>query len=154
MDPMRILPGVAVSLWLGAMGFFAFVVAPAAFATLEREAAGRFVSAIFPRYYAVSAGLGVIALAACGARAAAMGWRGRDWLPLALAASMLLLTLYTWVVVLPAAHAAREAARREDVAVSVEAARFARLHRASGLLNGLVMIAGAMLLVTEVVRRP
>jgi uncharacterized membrane protein len=148
------LPGVTVSVWLGAMGFFAFVVAPAAFATLEREAAGRFVSAIFPRYYAVSAGLGVIVLAASGARAASMGWRGRDWLPLALAAAMLVLTLYAWVVVLPAAHAAREAARRADAAASVEAAWFARLHRASGLLNALVMIAGTVLLVTEVVRRP
>jgi uncharacterized membrane protein len=151
---MRILPGVTVSLWLGAMGFFAFVVAPAAFATLDREAAGRFVNAIFPRYYALSAALGVIALAACAARAAAMGGRGRDWLALALAASMLLLTLYAWVVVLPAAHAAREAARREDASAAVGAARFAHLHRVSGLLNGLVMIAGAMLLVTEVVRRP
>ena len=44
---MRNLASVAVSLWLGAMAFFAFVVAPAAFATLEREAAGRLVTAIF-----------------------------------------------------------------------------------------------------------
>ena len=148
---MRILPGVTVSLWLGAMAFFAFVVAPAAFATLDRDAAGRFVSAVFPRYYAVSAGLGVAVLGACVARGVAMGWRGRDWLPLTLATAMLLLTLYAWIVVLPAAHAAREAARE---AGAVEAARFSRLHRVSGLLNGLVMLAGALLLVAEVVRRP
>lgn len=151
---MRILPCVAVSLWLGAMAFFAFVVAPAAFATLEREAAGRFVSAVFPRYYAASAALGTIVLAVCAGRAAAMGWRGRDWLPVGLAASMLLLTLYAWLVVLPAAHAARDAARQAGASAAVEAARFARLHRVSGLLNGLVMIAGTLFLVTEVVRRP
>ena len=150
---MRILPGVAVSLWLGAMAFFAFVAAPAAFAALEREAAGRFVSAVFPRYYAMSVVLGLTVLGACVARVVATGWRGRDWLPLSLATVMLLLTLHAWIVVLPAAHAARDAARQAG-AGSVEAARFSRLHRVSSLLNGLVMIAGAMLLVTEVVRRP
>ena len=39
------------------MGFFAFVVAPAAFSTLDRDAAGRFVGAVFPKYYAVGFGL-------------------------------------------------------------------------------------------------
>lgn len=112
------------------------------------------MSAVFPRYYALGAGLGVVALVACLLRATTMGGRGRDWLPFGLAAAMLLLTLYAWMVVLPAAHAAREAARHGSGATSIEAARFARLHRVSGLLNGLVMIAGAMFLVTEVVRRP
>jgi hypothetical protein len=151
---MRVVPSVVVSLWLGAMAFFAFAVAPAAFGTLEREQAGRFVSAVFPRYYAWSAALGMIAIAACLARPAATGWRGRDWLPLGLAVSMLCLTLYAWLVILPAAHSAREAARQPGAGASAETARFARLHRVSSLLNGLVMIAGAMLLVTEVVRRP
>ncbi|MGH7316078.1 MAG: DUF4149 domain-containing protein, partial [Candidatus Rokuibacteriota bacterium] len=50
---MRLLPAAAVLVWLGVMAFFAGVVAPAAFAALDREAAGRFVSAVFPRYYAV-----------------------------------------------------------------------------------------------------
>ena len=59
---MRQLTLAAVAVWLGAMGFFAFIVAPAAFATLDREAAGRFVSVIFPRYYAVGLALGLVAL--------------------------------------------------------------------------------------------
>jgi len=151
---MRVVPCVVVSLWLGAMAFFAFIVAPAAFGTLEREQAGRLVSAVFPRYYAFSAGLGVIAVMACLARPIATGWRGRDWLPLGLAVAMLGLTLYAWMVILPAAHAARQAARQVGAATSAETGRFARLHRISSLLNGLVMIAGAMLLVTEVVRKP
>ena len=66
----------------------------------------------------------------------------------------LLLTLYAWTVVLPAAQAAREAVRQAGAAGSIEALRFARLHRVSGVLNGVVMIAGVVLLVTEAVRRP
>ncbi len=150
---MRSAPAIAISLWLGAMAFFAFAVAPAAFATLDREAAGRFVSAVFPRYYLVGVALGVIALAAGAARAMWGGWRGVDGVGLALVALMLALTLYAWAVVLPEAHAAREAMRAPGADAGV-AARFARLHRVSGALNGTVMLAGAIALALEVTRRP
>ena len=78
-----------------------------------------------------------------------------DWVPLGLVVLMLALTLYAWAVVLPAAHAAREA-MREAGAGSTPAAtgRFARLHRVSSVLNGTVMIAGVALLVVEVIRKP
>jgi len=148
---MRSLASVAVSLWLGAMAFFAFVVAPAAFATLEREAAGRLVTAILARYYLAGIVLGVLALAGCVGSSMLRGWRGSDWLPLALVVLMLALTLYAWAVVLPAAHAAREAGAGTSPA---EAGRFARLHRLSSVLNGTVMIAGVALLVVEVIRKP
>jgi len=143
---------VAVALWLGAMGFFAFVVAPAAFTTLEREAAGRFVGAVFPRYYAVGLALGLAALAGLGARWLGAGWRGLDWLPLGLVLLMLVLTLYAGAVVLPAAHVAREAMRQSGMDPAA-AAGFARLHRLSGILNAIVMVSGVLLLAIEVSRR-
>lgn len=152
---MRSLPALAVSLWLGAMAFFAFAVAPTAFATLEREAAGRFVSVVFPRYYLAGTALGTLALIGCVGRGLPSGWRRWDWVPLGLVVLMLALTLYAWAVVLPAAHAAREAMRQAGTdATSAATLRFARLHRISGLLNGTVMIAGMALLVMEVIRKP
>jgi len=155
LDAMRSLPGLAIALWLGAMAFFAVFVAPAAFATLEPEAAGRFVSVIFPRYYLMGTALGVLALAGCVGRGMLRGWRGWDWLPFGLVLLMLALTLYAWVVVLPAAHAAREAMRQAGAgATPAETLRFARLHRISGVLNGIVITAGAALLLVEVMRRP
>ena len=105
---MRQLTLTAVAVWLGAMGFFAFIAAPAAFTTLDREAAGRFVSAVFPRYYAVGLALGLVALFGLGVRWMAGGWRGLDWLSAGGVLLMLALTLYAGAVVLPAAHAARE----------------------------------------------
>jgi uncharacterized membrane protein len=143
---------VAIALWLGAMGFFAFVVAPAAFATLEREAAGKFVGAVFPRYYALGLALGLAALAGLGARWLGAGWRGLDWLPVGLVLLMLALTLYAGAVVLPAAHAAREAMRQAGMDPAA-AAGFARLHRLSGILNAVVMVSGVLLLVIELSRR-
>ncbi len=152
---VRSLPGLAVSLWLGAMVFFAFFVAPAAFATLEREAAGRFVAAIFPRYYQAGVVLGILALAGCLGRNLPRGWQRWDWLPLGLVVLMLALTVYAWLVVLPAAHASREAMHRAETGpTSQEALRFARLHRLSGVLNGAVMLAGVAVLVMEVTRQP
>jgi putative copper export protein len=152
---MRNLPGLAVSLWLGVMAFFAFVVAPAAFATLEREAAGRLVSAIFPRYYQAGAVLGLLAVGTCLSRSLLRGWRALDWLPLGLVTLMLALTLYAWLVVLPAAHAAREDMRRPEAGQASPAAlRFARLHRLSSVLNAVVLLAGVAALATEVTRQP
>jgi uncharacterized membrane protein len=153
---MRLLSAAAVLVWLGVMAFFAAVVAPAAFASLDREAAGRFVSAVFPRYYAVGAALGGLALLALAARGMMGPRRPTEWLPLALVAVMLASTLYAWLVVLPAAHTAREAMRQSAPApgaVSTEAAAFARLHRLSTWLNGATMLAGALFLAATGLRR-
>jgi uncharacterized membrane protein len=153
---MRVLPAAAVLLWLGMMGFFAGIVAPAAFATLDREAAGRFVSAVFPRYYALGVALGGLALAGLVLRAGPGRGRPWDWVPLGLVIVMLATTLYAWLAVLPAAHAAREALRQAAPApgtVSTEALAFARLHRLSGLLNGAAMLAGVLFLIVVGLRR-
>jgi len=82
--------------------------------------------------------------------------RAWDGLPLLLVAVMLATTLYAWLVVLPAAHAAREALRQSAPApgaLSTEALAFARLHRLSGLLNGTAMLAGVLVLATVGLRR-
>ena len=149
---MRQLTVVAVALWLGAMGFFAFVVAPAAFVTLDRESAGRFVGAVFPRYYAAGLALGLAALMGLSVRMFGRGWRAWDWLTLCLILLMLALTMYAGAVVLPAAHAAREAMRQAGMDPAA-AAGFARLHRLSAVLNVVVMVSGALVLVAEMARR-
>jgi hypothetical protein len=151
---MRLLAGATILLWIGVMGFFGAVVAPAAFTTLDREAAGRFVSAVFPRYYAIGALLGAVALVALLARVG----RGPDGggIGLAQVAVMLASTLYAWLVVLPEAHAAREALRQAAPAagtVSSESAAFARLHRLSSMLNGVSLVAGVLGLVAVGWRR-
>jgi hypothetical protein len=148
---MRSVGVLAIALWLGVMGFFAFVVAPAAFGTLDRDAAGRFVSAVFPRYYLVGTALGVLALAALLTAWWLPGSRPRDGLSALLVLLMVVFTLYAWLAVLPAAQSARSALRAGS---PVESARFARLHRLSTLLNGAVMLAGAVFLVLQEVRRP
>jgi hypothetical protein len=148
---VKALAQIAVALWLGAMGFFALVVAPAAFTVLDREAAGRLVTVVFPRYYAVGVALGVVALVALLADGAAAG-RGWGWAALLLVVVMVALTAYAWRGLLPAAHAAREAMHAAG-AGSEAATRFARLHRLASALNGVVMLAGIAFLVVQAGRR-
>jgi uncharacterized membrane protein len=149
---MRLLTLAAIAVWLGAMAFFAFIAAPAAFGALDRDAAGRFVSAVFPRYYGAGLALGLVGLFGMGVRWLGGGWRGLDWTVAGLVLLMLALTLYAGAVVLPAAHAARETARAASGDPSAAAA-FARLHRLSSLLNVVVMLSGILVVVIETVRR-
>jgi hypothetical protein len=152
---MRSVAGMAVVLWLGVMGFFAFVVAPAAFTALDREAAGRFVGAVFPRYYLIGAALGACALLALVTQGLRDGGGHGDWLGGALVFAMLALTLYAWLGVLPAAQAAKEAMRHASSGTGgVEALSFSRLHRLSTILNGAVMLAGMAFAGLDVARRP
>jgi uncharacterized membrane protein len=153
---MRIMAAGAIVCWLGVMAFFGTVIAPAAFTTLDREAAGRFVSAVFPRYYAVGAALGGLALLALLVRLLLRDNRSGGWVSLLLVALMLASTLYAWLVVLPAAHAAREALHRTGAAtgaVSTESVAFTRLHRLSSVLNGVSLLAGILGLVAVGLRR-
>jgi uncharacterized membrane protein len=153
---MRIMAAGAIVCWLGVMAFFGAVIAPAAFTTLDREAAGRFVSAVFPRYYAVGAALGGLALLALLVRLLLRDDRSGGWVSLLLVALMLASTLYAWLVVLPAAHAAREALHQTGAAtgaVSTESLVFTRLHRLSSVLNGVSLLAGILGLVAVGLRR-
>jgi len=54
---------VALGAWLGVMAFFSFVGAPRAFAVFD-DRGGEYVNDVFPRYYRVGVGLGVVAFLA------------------------------------------------------------------------------------------
>ncbi len=153
---MRQLTIVATSLWLGAMGFFAFVAAPAAFTVLGRESAGRLIAALMPRYHWVGLALGFLALVGIVGRWGRVGGGWLDRLPLALALVMLALTAWSLFVLLPEVDALRLALPpgrgAEALAASPEAARFARLHMLATALGLGVMGAGVGVVLLEIFR--
>ena len=55
---------VALTAWVGSILFFSFGVAPIIFSVLGEQAGGKFVRALFPRYYLWGAIAGAIALPA------------------------------------------------------------------------------------------
>lgn len=140
----RRLALACVAGWLGVQAFFSLGVAPVVFRVIDRAAAGDAVSAVLPRYYLWGAILTAVALLGNGLAL----WRGRDRLrdsvASALCALMLASVLWAWLLVLPQAEAARRS--RSDTA-------FVQAHRRAVQLNGLTLLAGAVVVVVAIVRR-
>ena len=148
----RVVLQLALGLWLGAVVFCSFVVAPTVFSTVPAETAGIVMGGIFPRYYAFTAAVGVVALGA-----ALLCWRARRetsrTATVILLAVMLLSTTYAGAVVHPQARALRPLLHQEPVSPDVRIA-FDRLHRRAVQLNGLVLLLGlAAIVVTAVAPR-
>lgn len=155
MNLLKILTISSISVWVGAMVFFSIFVAPAAFSVLDRESAGRLVTAVFPRYYVFGLVLGLIALVGVMGRFMADAGRQAPWGALALVVLMVVLTGYTLAFVLPAVESARVAMRAAgaEPGSTVPAAQaFARLHRLSVILNGVTLLAGLALVCLEAIR--
>ena len=129
---------IAVGTWVGAIIFQSAVVAPAAFANLDSDAARRFLRALFPRFYRLGLVCGGLTLLGIAMAAAAMGWSGRLTTLAAAASGMLALEIVSLRLV-PLINAARDAG-------AAGAARFERLHRFSVALTVIILIVGVVLL--------
>jgi Domain of unknown function (DUF4149) len=144
---MKTVTIVAISAWIGVLGFLAFLVAPAAFATLERGAAARLISVVMSRYHWVALALGVLALIGALAR--------RERLPLVLVLLMLALTAGSLFGLLPRIEALRDAAlaaRAAGQEGAPEVVRFRQLHTLSSLSGMGVLVAGVGVLLLEALR--
>jgi hypothetical protein len=133
---------LALTSWVGSILFFSFGVAPIVFKVLGAEAGGRFVRALFPRYYAWGATSGAIALpAAMGVPLSFPELRHpRVLIQAGVILAATLIMLYAGNSLTPAINAARDAGPPGD-------ARFQRLHRLSVRLNALVLLMGVGLLI-------
>ena len=141
MNYWKLLTIVAVSIWLGAMGFFSAVVAPQAFSVLDRQSAGLLVGTVFPRYYLFGIALGSLALVGVVGRLL----QGREiaWAPLVLLLLMLGMSIFTLFVLLPQLEALKQPGPPPA---------FAWLHRLSVALNLATMLAGLILVLVDGLR--
>jgi putative copper export protein len=132
---------VALTAWIGSILFLSFGVAPIVFPVLGAESGGKFVRALFPRYYLWGATCGSLALPAFVAgplcfqedRSPLVGVQA-----LAILACTLIM-LYAGNSLVPQINRAR------DEGPSAHE-RFQRLHRRSVRLNALVLVVGLGLL--------
>lgn len=127
------LANLLLAALFGGMVFFPAVVAPLVFRTLDEASAGRFLRALFPRYYAfmiaTAGAAGLLVLFA-----AEESWRAL--VLLSIAAS----TLAVRQLLVPRLNAWRDAELAGDAAA---ARRFAIGHRASVLVN-VAQLAGTL----------
>jgi MFS family permease len=139
---------IALTAWVGSILFFSFAVAPIIFNALGPEAGGKFVRALFPRYYlwgVISCSIALPALV-CGTlavpelRGSMIGVQA-----FAIVGSLLIL-LYCGNSLTPAINAARDAGPSSSD-------RFDRLHKRSVTLNSVVLLIGLALLIAFASRK-
>ena len=133
---------LALTAWVGSILFFSFGVAPTVFKVLGAEAGGRFLRALFPRYYTWGTVSGAIALPSyLGVPLSFPEFRGPIVAVQALTIlAGVLIMLYAGNSLTPAINEARDAGPAGQ-------ARFDRLHRRSVRLNALVLVLGLGLLI-------
>lgn len=127
---------IIVSLLLGSMVFFAAVVAPSAFQSLEPEQTSQFLRKIFPRYYLWGIVFSVAALAVCLFHSP----KGSVLMVLVLAGF-----IYSRQILMPKINELRETYQCSES--PQDKARFDALHRRSVIIN----VAQMLMLVTIVI---
>lgn len=132
----RILVDGALAAWFGTMAFFSFVAAPRAFAVLGRETAGSYVNEVFPQYYVLGVGLGVLGLLGSLGVGVLQAFALPVWVALAATAVATLAHAYARWSLIPKMEAAGEDA-------------FEQYHGRSVQLNGLAMLAVAVAFVAS-----
>jgi hypothetical protein len=139
---------ISLTAWVGSILFFSFVVAPIVFRVLAAEDAGKFVRALFPRYYAWGTIAGAVALPAYVAGPLCYPEYRGPWVGVQalILLGCIMVMLYAGNSLTPAINAARDAGANGQK-------RFDRLHRRSVRLNGLVLVVGLCLL-TAFANRP
>ena len=138
---------IALASLVGSVLFLSFALAPIIFNVLGPESGGKFVRALFPRYYQWGAISGAIALPSAMAVPLAFPELRGPWVgvqALVILAATLIM-LYAGNVLTPAINAARDSGPHGDLL-------FNRLHKRSVLLNSVVLLMGLGLLIAFAAR--
>lgn len=146
---------LALSLWVGGIALFTFVVTPVIFRTQGRDAAGKIVGSIFPGYFRY--GLVLAALALSARIVAGEAFHGaRQWAGTLLIATAILLTGYQAFRLVPQMEQVKRSVSSFETAPPDDPARkvFSRLHGISMVINLVVLLEGVALVVAaESLRR-
>jgi Domain of unknown function (DUF4149) len=139
---------IALTAWVGSILFFSFAVAPLIFKVLGAEAGGKFVRALFPRYYLWGVICCAVALPSlvCGSLSFPELRGPMIGVQAGLLVASLLIMLYCGNTLTPAINEARDGGPSTSE-------RFNRLHRRSVNLNVIVLLIGLGLLVGFAIRK-
>ena len=136
-----------LSLWVGGMALFTFIVTPAIFRSYRRDLAGQIVGTLFDGYFVyilVLSGLALLFFFLLRADQTARAYR----ISLALIVAALLVNTYVTFKLHPAVVKVKGQVASFESEPPVSSARkaFARLHAVSAVLNLFVLLDGVALL--------
>jgi len=138
---------LVLSLWVGGIAVFTFVVTPVIFKSYPRDTAGEIVGKLFPAYFSYNMVIAVLALTLLLLFACDRSSRSYR-LSIALLVAAVLINVFIKFKLHPAAvEAKQKVVSFESVSPeSPERKKFARLHGVSAALNLVLLADGAMLL--------
>ncbi len=149
---LRIVYLISLSLWVGGVVFFSFLVAPVLFRAFPVERAGETVGVIFPGYHKLGILCGLSALASL----VLVALIERKWplVRLSLLGVMVVVNLYAGLVTGPRASQLREAIhQKQGETASLELKNeFHRFHQQAVFFNGTILLLGVVLLVDSGIR--
>lgn len=146
---------LALSLWVGGIALFTFVVTPVIFRTQGRDAAGKIVGSIFPPYFRYGIAFAALALLARIAAGEAFH-TARQWVGTILIATAILLTCFQAYGLVPRMEQVKRSVTSFEAVPPEDPARkeFFRLHGISMVVNLVVLLEGVALVVaSESLRR-
>lgn len=145
---MNVLYNLVLSLWIGGISIFTFLVTPVIFKSFERDMAGKIVGRLFPGYFFFILALSILALILLLAGRhviAASGFK----LSLALIVTALIINLFVTFKLHPDIKKIKQEIHSFEVLSpdSPIRKRFSKLHAFSATLNLLLLADGVTLLI-------
>jgi uncharacterized membrane protein len=145
-----------LSLWIGGMAVFTFIITPVIFKVYERDMAGKIVGNLFPSYFIYTLVLSVLALLLLAAvRPLFMSWGFK--LSMILIVCAILINIFTAMKLHPEIKKVKQEIHSFEAPADDSPLRkkFGKLHAVSAILNLLVLADGiALLFISSVMKRP
>jgi uncharacterized membrane protein len=153
-NTMHVIYNLVLSLWIGGITIFTFIITPVIFKSFSRDMAGTIVGKLFPGYFWFNLILSIIALILilfAGLSFAKSGYN----ISLVLITLSLIMNIYITFKLHPdVIEVKKEIHSFEEKAVdSSLRARFGKLHAISASLNLLLLANGAALLIISTTLR-
>ncbi len=147
LEPLLLsIANICVGLCAGVIVFQSFIVAPTLFTTFEEDQAGRFLRAVFPRFFRLNLALSATACIALASHGWVTEWStptiGGAGITAAMAGAM-----FACDRMIPAINAARDAGEQA-------APRFERLHKGTVGLTVLVLFGALAILISVATSAP
>ena len=148
---VHVLYNLVLSLWIGGISIFTFLMTPVIFRSFERDMAGRIVGKLFPGYFIFMLVLSILALLLfLAARNAAVSWRT---LSLVLIVLALVINLFVTFKLHPDIKQVKQEIHSFEELSPEDPLRkkFGKLHAVSAVLNLLLLADGVTLLILSTV---
>ncbi len=150
---MHVIYNLVLSLWIGGITIFTFIMTPVIFKSFDRDMAGTIVGKLFPGYFWFNLVVSITALVLILFAGLSFAKSGNK-ISLILIVCALMMNMYVTFKLHPAIkQAKKEVHSVEERADSPVRKKFRRLHATSASLNLLLLVDGVALLIISTALR-